>query len=345
MVVGFGIDLDENDGILISAQILNPDCTSNDMGVATRIVTASHPTIAGAMTYVSQKAGLTVALTHCNVVIIGDTVAKSPQLYSIMNYLITNSYLSENAFLFASENTAHELLNGKTGFGDNASLYVQKLVGMYGNYNDVNNKTLQNFVVDYHQIGQANWLPLIKMEEVDPSISCNPGGEKTPEYLFRINSIVVYKKNQFINEYGANGTAALNYVKSKVNKGNIDGKGDNGEKIVLYILDKKNDIKYDFENKKVEMKITIDTILKEIIDYSKEDAFVDRTELSEDEIKNAENDIKKTIDDFYAEMQENDVDIFSFHEGFYSKEGKKANDLALKDISLDVKVKIEVRDV
>lgn len=344
MVVGFGIDLDEGNKLIVSAQILNPDCTSKDTGVAARIVIAEHPTIAGAMTEVSQKAGLTVALTHCNVVVLGENVAKSPQLYSIMNYLITNSYLSENAYLFVSEGYAAQLLQSSTGFGNNASLYVQKLVNEFSNYNDTTNKTLQNFVVDYHQLGQANWLPYLKREEVNESVSCAPGDDKT-DYVFTMNSVVVFKKNEFIGIYDADGSSALNYVKNKVSKGNIDGKGDNGEQIVLYILDKKNKIDYDFEKKTVKMEISIDTILKEIIDYSSSDSFVDRTKLSETEITNAQDDIKKKIEDFYAEMQEKEVDIFSFYEGFYSKNGKKANDLNVKDITLEVKVKIEVRDV
>lgn len=344
MVVGFGIDLLDANEIVVSAQILNPDCTSKDTGVAARLVSASHPTIAGAMTHVSQKAGLSVALTHCNVVILGENAAKSPQLYSIMNYLITNSYLSENAFLFVSEGYSAELLQSSTGFGSNASLYVQKLVDEYANYNDITNKTLQNFVVDYHQLGQANWLPFVKREEVNDSISCAPGDDKT-DYVFTLNSVVIFKKNEFIDIYGAESASALNYVKNKVTKGNIEGSGDNGEQIVLYILDKKSNIKYDFENKKVEVEITIDTILKEIIDYTQKDNFVDRTRLSETEIKNAQDDIKKSIDDFYKEMQEKEVDIFGFYEGFYSKNGKKAKDLNVKDITLDVKVKIEVRDI
>lgn len=342
MVVGFGIDFGKDEKFSVSAQILNPG--AGDTGINSRVVTAEHSTVAGAMTYISEKSGLSVALTHCNVIMIGEDVAKSPQLYSVLNYLLTNNYLSENAYLFATEGSAKEILNSKTGFGGNASFYMQKLVGMYGDYNDINQKTLQDFIVDYHQLGQANWLPVIKMEETEKEISSDAqsGDSKEKEYLFNLNSIYVFQKNIFIAEYGADGTSALNYVKKKVSKGNINAVGDNGEKIVFYILDKKNKIDYNLNDKKVTMKMEITAILKEIIDLSQSDKFVDRNMLTDTEITNAANFIKANIEKFYAEMQDYNLDIFGFHEGFYAKYGKASESLSLSDISLELSVKIKI---
>lgn len=348
MVVGFGIDLTDGNEITVSAQILKGgNASSENSGISSRIVTAQHSTIAGAMSYVSEKAGLTVALTHCNVVLLGSNIAKSPQLYSIMNYLITNNYLSENAYIFIADDNAEELLSSSTGFGGNASLYVQQLVGKYGDYSDVNHKTLQDFVVDYHQLGQANWLPVIKRESVDKEIGENSAATsgESDEYLFSINSIMIFKRNEYIAEYGAEGTEVLNYVKSKVAKGNVEAVGDNGEEIVLYIINKSIKIEYDLDNKKVTADLKIDTLLKEIIDYGTEDKFVDRTQLTDEEINRAQEDIKAQIESFYAEMQSYDLDLFGFYEGFYSKYGKKASDLDIKDIAFEVTVTIQVSDV
>lgn len=346
MVVGFGVDLTEEGELNVSAQILNPSPAAQQQGIGAKVVTSRHETISGAMTYISEKSGKTVALTHCNVVLIGENVAKSQYFYSVLNYLITNSYLSENAFVFVTEGKAEELLNSNTGFGGNASFYVQRLVGMYGDYNNVANKTLQRFVVDYHQLGQANWLPLIKTEPTNPDVSA--GGDQSStdkQILFDINSVMIFKENDFVAEYGSEGTEAINYVMNKVSKGNVETIGDNNEKIVMYIIDKQHYYKYDLDAKTVKIRIEISTLLKEIIDYSGEDKYIDRTSLTEAEIARAEKSIADNILSFYTEMQSYDVDIFSFYEGFYSKFGNKALNMHIKDIALEIEVEVKANDV
>ena len=331
MVVGFGVDLTEEGELNVSAQILNPSPAAQQQGIGAKVVTSRHETISGAMTYISEKSGKTVALTHCNVVLIGESVARSNYFYSVLNYLITNSYLSENAFVFVTEGKAEELLKSNTGFGGNASFYVQRLVGMYG---------------DYHQLGQANWLPLIKTEPTNPDVSA--GGDQSStdkQILFDINSVMIFKENDFVAEYGSEGTEAINYVMNKVSKGNVETIGDNNEKIVMYIIDKQNYYKYDLDKKTVKIRIEISTLLKEIIDYSGEDQYIDRTSLTEAEIARAEKSIADNILSFYTEMQSYDVDIFSFYEGFYSKFGNIALNMDIKDIALEIEVEVKANDV
>lgn len=347
MVVGFGVDLIEGKELNVSAQILNLGSSSEKSSQASQVVTAKRHTIAGAMNIISEKAGLSVALTHCNVVFIGEELAKSPQMYSVLNYLITNNYLSENAFLFVTRGKAEELLNSKTAFGGNASLYTQKLVGMGGEFDDLARKTLQEFLVDYHRLGQGNWLPLIDIEAVAPEISesAGTGGSQETSYVFDIHSVMVFRKNVFIGEYGPDETVALNFVVNKVNKGTVEGDGDNGEKIIMYILGKEKKIKYDLEGKTVSLELEIETLLKEIIDYGENDEFVDRTHVTDAEIKRAEENIVKKLQNFYADLQKYDADVFGFYDGFYSKFGKKALDLKLADVTFETKVKIEVHDI
>ena len=217
---------------------------------------------------------------------------------------------------------------------------------MYGDYNNVANKTLQRFVVDYHQLGQANWLPLIKTEPTNPDVSA--GGDQSStdkQILFDINSVMIFKENDFVAEYGSEGTEAINYVMNKVSKGNVETIGDNNEKIVMYIIDKQHYYKYDLDKKTVKIRIEISTLLKEIIDYSGEDKYIDRTSLTEAEIARAEKSIADNILSFYTEMQSCDVDIFSFYEGFYSKFGNIALNMDIKDIALEIEVEVKSNDV
>ena len=336
IVVGFGIDADEGDMPSISAQILNPGAKADQSGAETSVVTVKDKTISGAMGKISERSSKTVALTHCNVVFIDKKVAENNNIYSVINYLITNSYLSENAYLFLTDEKSEKLLNSKTAFGNNASLCMQSLVGINGDYGAIASKTLQCFVVSYHSLGESNWLPIIKAEEVTPKQSDDASGDS--EYVFNVNSIAVFRRNNLIGTYEKDDTQSLTYINSKVKKGQIFVKGDHEENILLYIIGNSVKKSFDLDTKTATVKLKLNCILKEIIDVGDDDKYIDRTEMSEDEIKRAENSVKENIMRFYTEMQNNDVDLYNFLESFNSKFGKKAKDLKISDVNLSLDV-------
>ena len=342
MVVGFGIDVVSDKEIKISAQILKPS-SDETAGQKTLVVTATHSTISGAMTKISEKAGHSVALTHCNVVFICQKLAKSKNFYSVLNYLITNNYLSENAFLFAVDGTTEDLLISNTAFSGNASIYVQKLVGTYAEYNDIAMVTLQDFVVKYHSLAKSNVLPLIKKEPVQKEQSEQP--TDSDQYVFTMNSVYVFKENDYIGEYDRNATLAVNYANNDLNKGAVDCVGDHGEMIDLYLVNKKSKFSYDLEKRTAKLSIDMESVLKEIVDYGENDSYIDRTTLSEGEKARTKEKIADIILSFYKEMQRIDVDVYGLLDGFHSKYGKKAAFLTIKDIDLSIEIDLNVHEV
>lgn len=339
IVVGFGIDAEDDDTLSISAQILNPGAKADQSGAETSVVTVKDKTISGAMGKISERSSKTVALTHCNVVFIHKKIAENNDIYSVINYLITNSYLSENAYLFLTEEKSEKLLNSKTAFGNNASLYMQSLVGINGDFSAIASKTLQCFVVGYHSLGATNWLPILKLEEVTPKQSDNESGDS--EFVFNANSIAVFRKNRLVGSYEKDRTQALTYINSKVKKGQLFVKGDYEENILLYVIGNSVKKSFDLDTKTANVKLKLNCILKEIIDVDDEDKYIDRTEMSEAEIKRVENDVKENIVRFYTEMQSKEVDLYNFLESFNSKFGKKAKDLKISDVNLSLDVTLE----
>lgn len=342
MVVGFGIDLVGEETVKISAQILNP-ATTDASGPTTQIVSALGSTVSGAMNGIGERSGSTVALTHCNVVFLSETLAKSPHSYAILNYLVTNDYLSENAYVFALDGTVEDYLTSATAFGGNLSNYIQQAVGMHGEYVDLPAKTLRDLLVGYHALGQTNWLPVLKKEPVAPPQSSD--GQTHEQFVFRANSLYVLKKNLYVGEYDEKGARALNFAKNEVKKGVMEFVGDHNEKILCLITGKKEKYAYDLSTKTVTLSLDVTSILKEIADYSLTDAYVDRTRMTETEITRAEKKIAAEIRAFFSDLQEKDADLFHLLDGFYSKYGKKTADLTIGDIQLKVEVKLKVSTV
>lgn len=340
MVVGFGIDAADGDSLKVSAQILNPGSGEDQSGTETTLVTVVDETIAGAMGKISEKASRTVALTHCNVVFIGRKIAEKNNVYSAINYLITNSYLSENAYLFLADDKAEDVLGSNTGFGNNASLYVQALVGLHGEYSDVADKTLQSFVVGYHSLGKSNWLPIVKKESMPSSGGSQGGEEQEEEYVFNLNSVGVFYKNIFVGEYSGDDVASITYVNSDLKKGQIIADGDNDENIVLYLIGNKVKKSFDLATKTVKINIKLQCILKEIIDTGDADLYVDRTTMTAQEKARAEEAIQNRLLSFFAEMQSHSVDIFNLLESYNARYGKKAAGITIQEISVIPEVTI-----
>lgn len=343
MAVGFGIDLTEKETVSVHLQILTGSGSKQQSGSNTRVLSAEGATLGEAAYKISRETGLAVSLTHCNVVILGESLLKSPSVYAVLNYLICNGYLSDNACLVSCKGSAYDLLSSPIGFGGNASVYIREIIGMYDSFGDITGKKLREFVVDYHRLGQANWLPFVTRKKIPQDTPPSDGAEKENKeenYLFEMNQVAVLVKNVFVGIWDASGAVAVNCLLNKISKGQIRTTGEHGEKIDWYVL--KNDCKltYDKEKMAVKADLKIQAHVKEIIDYSAYNAHVDRIFVTKEEEKRFEEDLTDIITAFYAEMQSKNADVFGFKEGFFSHCRINVEDVPLSDIRLEVKVKL-----
>ena len=64
--------------------------------------------------------------------------------------------------------------------------------------------------------------------------------------------------------------------------------------------------------------------------------------LTEDELKTCAEDVRRRIEEFFAEMQEADADVFEVRQSFYSQYGKRAKNIELKDVKFRLEVVISI---
>ncbi len=344
MAVGFGIDLTEEEKLRVHLQILTGSGSEKQSGSNTRVLSAEGATLGEAAYKISRETGLSVSLTHCNVVILGEALLRSPYVYAVLNYLVCNAYLSDNACLISCKDSAYDLLSSPIGFGENASIYIREIIGMYDSFGDITGKKLREFVVDYHRLGQTNWLPFVTRKTIPPVIPPSSDSEqsnKKESYLFEMNKVAVLIKNKFVGVWDDAGAVSINFLLNKISKGQLQTNGEHGEKIDWYVL--KNDCKfsYDPDKKKVTANLKVQALVKEIIDYSATGAYVDRLTVTEEESRRFEEDLVEIISSFYAEMQSKNADVFGFKEGFFSHCRMNAESIPLSEIGLDVNVKLQ----
>ena len=106
-----------------------------------------------------------------------------------------------------------------------------------------------------------------------------------------------------------------------------------------------NDVKkeYDINGKTISVTVKIGATVKDF--KAKDEADMEETfayGLTEDELKTCGEDVRRRIEGFFEEMREADADVFEVRQSFYSKYGKKAKNIELKDVKLRLKVEISL---
>lgn len=340
MVVAMGIDLGNEKPFLISVQILVPNSSGQSAGYSTRLVNCESTTLIAGMSDIGRKTGKYISLTHCSVLLLGEDLVKNGKIYVSLAYLSGNSYLSDDAVVFCAKGKASEVLNKSVAFENSTSSYIQNLTFHHAEYDLIATRSLQDFIVAYHQKGAANFLPILELEEAEKAIGSTAGNASSDEkeYLFNLSKTAIVKGDNYVCATEPMETFAINAMNSKMSSGKINIKGDKGENITLFLINKKISKKFDVKSKKVTAKLKFMLVLKEIGDFDNNAKSKDRVELSESEVQRINAQIEKNILDYYKKLQELDVDVFGFTQSFFSRNGNMYN---LSDINLELKIDTE----
>lgn len=347
MAVGLGVDMDDSGNIVASAQILT-SANTQDSTAGTRVIGAKSKTLSGALSKISEDCGLTLTVTHCNVVVIGEKLAKSERFFNQLVVLFENTYVSDNAFMFVCEGTPKELFDTKSGFGNNASQYLQRLAAQYGTFDNIAFKMLRQVFIDTYDVGRTTWVPYLKKNKiaalVPPSSSYESSTEEE-DYVYSMKDVAVFVGTKFVGVYGENQSRALNFMMYQIEKGGEEFDISIGT-VGLYILKSDTKTDYDFEKKTVNAKIEVKATVKDIV-YDDKAANYDETltyHLNAEQKKECQKLIEDNIIDFYKEMSGYQADVYKVKQMFYAEYGKKAKNLKLDDIKFNVKVSIKLED-
>lgn len=320
VIVGLAIDK-AGEEYEVSAQIIiageNDTKSSGSM-----ISSVKAETISGALSRLSAETSMLVTMSHCNLIILGMDVIKT-ESYKVLDYLVRNAYLSENALVIASETTAKDVISCKTAHSEMSSFALQRSLMVYGEYDDTVKKTAREFLADYHTHNSANWLTLVKKKETQkPQTNTNSGGasEQGGEekyYVFDLSETAIIRGESYVFTASREMTVGMNFATQKLSKGSIYVEGDKGEKIELYILSSKPRIRYDSDNLLATIELKLDLLVKEII--GEEDYDLSKVELSESETKRVSALVSRDVYAVFDECKARNVDVFDLYDGFYGR--------------------------
>ncbi len=345
IVAGLGIDY-ENDSFLVSAQILLPSSDdSKSSGIA--ISSASGKTIGEALAKISSESSMLVAMSHCNLVLLGENLIKD-KAYTSLDYMVRNAYLSENALLLTTEGSAKDVLSAKTAYSDMTSFYIQRELMVYGNYKEAVRRNVKEYLSSYYTHNSANWLTKVKKVETEKPQSGGSTGsdssssEKDKVYVFDFSACAIIKGNNYVFDGGEDIISGINFIYANLDKGDVVV-SDKENTYCFYIIKSKAKRSYEPKEYLANVKVKLDLILKEVIAKDNSNFSVTDVEPSPEVSELVKNYVKGTIEKAFNECKGKNVDIFNLYEGFYGKMGKDwlqiENDYLIKSkINVDVEL-------
>ena len=348
IVAGLGIDY-EGDTFTVSAQILLP--SSGDSKTSNVVVSsADGKTLGEALAKISSESSMLVAMSHCNLVLLGEGALKG-KAYSALDYMIRNAYLSENALLLTTEGTAKDILSVKTAYSDMTSFYIQRELMVYGNYKEAVHRNIKEYLSSYYTENSANWLTKVKKVETEkPQTggstgsggSTSSGGEEKV-YVLDFARCAIIKGDDYVFDGDEEIISGINLVTAKLDKGDVvitDG----DFTYCFYILKSKSKLDFSKNTLTANVNLKVDVVLKEVISTASPTSFsvvdVEPSERVDGLLKDY---FDGVISYAFTECQKRDVDVFDLYGGFYGRMGKKwkeqSNDY-LKNSTLEVETKV-----
>lgn len=232
LVIGVGIDL-ADDGFDVSALSVVVSGGNGTTPSETYVVTtAQGATVSEALTKISQKMGLLVSLSHCNVLVL------SPRAFSVDHVrlllpLVSSFSLPEQAAVTATESKPSDVLAARTAT-DASAFFVQASLLQNLGGDGIALVTVKDFLAaSLSRSGSVN-IPVIDIREPEHQPSGQSGGGEVKELVMGRNLVVHGGETFFLEEDLAQ--AATMLVRDKV-KGRLSVTLRDGTAVELRVID------------------------------------------------------------------------------------------------------------
>ena len=243
IVVGLGIDKTEK-GYAVSCEIINPKSQSGggqgeSDGFA--LVTGTGKTLDAAIGEISQKTGLKVSLSQCNLIVLGNMFL-TEQTFPSVNYLVQTYAVPELAIIAVAESSAAELLKTKPVMTTLSALQMQQTLHSATDDASIISTNVKDFFNGYlSRTGVANVVS-ISAKKIDKNDVDKGSGESGDVYEYDYSKLALFINGKSAMLLEKDDTVAINYMKYNLKKGGETVSVD-GEIFGLQITSKKTKYK------------------------------------------------------------------------------------------------------
>lgn len=341
IVLGMAIDQDEERNVyIVTVEVVDFKEQSKDVGFSTVLVKSEGETIFDAIRNAIKKTGKRLYFSHMSVVIICKNSADSG-LADVLDWLHRDNEIRHNVDFLISEGKASEIYEAcKASHNDIVALKLSDTLDSDRSLSKIIKTDLLTLIKAIESKYQTATVPIVKLVTE---------GNKSMPY---INGTAVLKGDKYVGNLNEDETKTLLFILDEVKGGLIVtkfGEKDQEKKMALEIIKSSTQMKSDYKNDDIVIKISVSTEVKigeylGIEDFSKEENI-------EKISKNAEKEMKTKIQNLVKKVQkEFRSDIFGFAKEVYVHNPEKWEEV--KDyweqefllVKLEVQSDIRIKD-
>lgn len=352
IAVGMGIDF-EGGLYSVAVQIINPsNSVGGGGGDGYAVLSAEGETITEAMNKITQKAGKTLSIAQCNLLILGQGILASEILPSV-NYLVISWQLPEQAAVAGYDGKACEVLRVRIPVASLSALYLQGALLTDNKMDTMVKVTVVSFLAGLLSESGTAVIPRLEMHKI-PADSVGSGDntlapeEEFDDFVF--NTGFVITEDMPAHSIDDKDVVSYNLVHEKVKKGSITVEH-MGANVNLELQSKKTKRKVEMVNGKPVVKITVEITMTvwEVNPFGEYESMESYDEVIMGEWSElARQQTLTGIVDTFEKFKAMDCDIFGFKSLIYSYAPdyyrKNLTNKDMSNVNADFEVKLKVKE-
>lgn len=340
LVIGLGIERTED---VFTVSALSVVVSGGSGGENTQnyvVYSAEGATLSEGLDRISQKMGLLVSLSHCNVVVLSPTVFATDHA-QLFDPLVSAYSLPEQAAVTASEQPPADILAARIGTTVASAYYVQSSLLQNLGGDGLALVTVKDFLArSLSRSGSVN-IPLIDMKEMEQQPESQQGESKNNVEFFMNRNLVVHGEESFVLDEELAQAATMLVRKNDV-RGRLSASLSTGEAVEFQVLDSSSEIKA--EGMTVHASLDVSVSFLEAQNAAQGGKITPSSDIVKAAAQQAAKDLRDRLYECYALSVSKDADFLQLQNAVYKKAGYTLPENCLKDISFVCDVTVTVKE-
>lgn len=340
LIIGLGIDKTGNSYSVSAQSVLVASGTGDSQAAQSfAVYSADGSTISEALDKISQKMGLLVSLSHCNVVILSQNALQN-DFAQLFAPLTTAYALPEQAIVTSCAQTPEEVLSAKIGSTVAAPYFIQASLLQNLGGDGLALISVKDFMAHTLSVSASVNIPVIELKEMDNQPQ-QPAGETKENMELTMNkNLIVSQQGCF--ELEEKHAQALTLLLQKNVKGKLSPVLPTGEALEFRVLSTSSSRKA--EGMKVKAEIEIDVSFMEAQNVQTGDRITPSSEIVKQAAEFLAREIESKLYECHALSLEKNVDFLRLQNEVYKKLGRDMPENCLADIAFECSVKVTVKE-
>lgn len=306
LVIGLGIERTESAFNVSTLSVIVSGGSGGDNQQNYAVYSAEGATISEGLDHISQKMGLIVSLSHCNVVVLSPSVFDTDHAL-LFDPLISAYSLPEQAAVTSTEQPPSDILAARVGTTVASTYFVQASLLQNLGGDGIALVTVKDFLAHSLSRSASMNIPLIDMKEMEHQPESQQGESQGNYELFMNRNLVVHGGDYFVLEEDLAQVTTMLVRKNDV-LGRLSVTLPGGEAVEFRVLDVSPKTEADGMNVTASLEVSVSFLEAQNTSGGK---ITPADDLVKRAAEQAANDLRKRLYECHALSLEKDADFCS----------------------------------